>query len=154
MATIPHLTPAARAAARSLAGASLLTAPLSVGTQRLGVLVVGRSVGRVAFAESDVPVVEELGRRLAVGLTNARAFAREHGVAETLQRSVLPDSLPAAPGLDLAVRYLPATEGVGVIPVPTLVAAEAIERYGFAPMGRTSACRASVCRASVCRASA
>ena len=114
VATIPHLTPAARAAARSLEGASLLTAPLSVGTQRLGVLVVGRSVGRVAFAESDVPVVEELGRRLAVGLTNARAFAREHGVAETLQRSVLPDSLPAAPGLDLAVRYLPATEGVGV----------------------------------------
>jgi serine phosphatase RsbU (regulator of sigma subunit) len=61
-----------------------------------------------------VPVVEELGRRLAVGLTNAQAFAREHGDAETLQRSVLPDSLPAAPGLDLAVRYLPATEGVGV----------------------------------------
>jgi serine phosphatase RsbU (regulator of sigma subunit) len=27
---------------------------------------------------------------------------------------VLPDSLPAAPGLDLAVRYLPATEGLGV----------------------------------------
>ena len=114
VATLPQLTPAARAAARSLEGASLVTAPLSVGTQRLGVLVVGRSVERVAFTESDVPVVEELGRRLAVGLTNAQAFAREHGVAETLQRSVLPDALPAAPGLDLAVRYLPATEGVGV----------------------------------------
>ena len=114
LATLPQLEPTARAAAQGLAGASLVTAPLSVGTQRLGVLVVGRSAERVAFAESDVPVVEELGRRLAVGLTNAQAFAREHGVAETLQRSVLPDSLPAAPGLDLAVRYLPATEGVGV----------------------------------------
>jgi PAS domain S-box-containing protein len=112
--TIPQLGTAGRAAAQSLQGASLVTAPLSVGTQRLGVLVVGRSAERAAFAESDMPVVEELGRRLAVGLTNAQAFAREHGVAETLQRSVLPDSLPAAPGLDLAVRYLPATEGVGV----------------------------------------
>jgi hypothetical protein len=114
VATLPQLEPTARAAARTLEGVSLVTAPLSVGTQRLGVLVVGRSVERVAFAESDVPVVEELGRRLAVGLTNAQAFAREHGVAETLQRSVLPDTLPAAPGLDLAVRYLPATEGLGV----------------------------------------
>ena len=111
---LPQLDPTARAAAERLAGDSLVAAPLSVGTRRLGVLALGRLESRTTFAESDVPVVEELGRRLAVGLTNAEAFAREHGVAETLQRSVLPDTLPAAPGLDLAVRYLPATEGVGV----------------------------------------
>lgn len=111
---MPQLDPAARAAAQRLAGDSLVAAPLSVGTRRLGVLALGRLEGRRTFAESDVPVVEELGRRLAVGLTNAEAFAREHGVAETLQRSVLPGTLPAVPGLDLAVRYLPATEGVGV----------------------------------------
>ncbi len=111
---LPELDPAAHAAAERLSGDSLVTAPLSVGTERLGVLALGRVVGRTPFAESDLPVIEELGRRLAVGLTNAEAFAREHGVAETLQRSVLPDTLPAVPGLDLAVRYLPATEGVGV----------------------------------------
>jgi PAS domain S-box-containing protein len=111
---LPDLEPVARTAAERLSGDSLVTAPLSVGTQRLGVLALGRLQGRATFAESDLPVVEELGRRLAVGLTNAEAFAREHGVAETLQRSVLPDRLPAVPGLDLAVRYLPATEGVGV----------------------------------------
>jgi serine phosphatase RsbU (regulator of sigma subunit) len=111
---LPHLEPEARSAAERLSGDSLVTAPLSVGTQRLGVLALGRLEGRPIFAESDIPVVEELGRRLAVGLTNAEAFAREHGVAETLQRSVLPERLPETPGLDLAVRYLPATEGVGV----------------------------------------
>ena len=41
-------------------------------------------------------------------------FAREHAIAETLQRALLPDALPQIPGLDLAVRYLPATEGASV----------------------------------------
>jgi serine phosphatase RsbU (regulator of sigma subunit) len=49
-----------------------------------------------------------------VGLANTDTFAREHAIAETLQRSLLPDALPQIPGLDLAVRYLPATEGAAV----------------------------------------
>ena len=49
-----------------------------------------------------------------MGLANADAFAREHAIAETLQRSLLPDALPQVPGLDLAVRYVPATEGADV----------------------------------------
>ena len=69
---------------------------------------------RPPFTETDVSVVEELGRRLAVGLANSDTFAREHAIAETLQRSLLPDALPQIPGLDLAVRYLPATEGASV----------------------------------------
>ena len=93
---------------------STISVALDVSGRRLGVLLVGRRRPVAAFTEADVRVVEELGRRLAVGLANAEAFAREHGVAETLQRSVLPERLPATPGLDLAVRYLPATEGVGV----------------------------------------
>ena len=86
-----------------------------LGTHRpFGVIVLGRGARRPRFAETDVQMVEELGRRLAVGLANADAFAREHAIAETLQRSLLPDALPQVPGLDLAVRYLPATEGADV----------------------------------------
>jgi serine phosphatase RsbU (regulator of sigma subunit) len=59
-------------------------------------------------------MVEELGRRLGVGLANADTFTREHAIAETLQRALLPDALPRIAGLDLAVRYLPATEGAAV----------------------------------------
>ena len=59
-------------------------------------------------------MLEELARRMAVGLANAEAAARDHTVAETLQRSVLPDTLPEIAGVDLAVRYLPGTEGVDV----------------------------------------
>ena len=48
------------------------------------------------------------------GLVNADTYASEHAIAETLQRSILPDTLPRIPGLDLAVRYLPATQGANI----------------------------------------
>lgn len=79
-----------------------------------GVLAMGRKQGRTPFQDSDLEVAEELGRRLSVGLGNVDVFTREHSVAEVLQRSVLPDVLPEVAGVDLAVRYLPATEAVDV----------------------------------------
>jgi serine phosphatase RsbU (regulator of sigma subunit) len=84
------------------------------GPEALGVLAVGRSADHPGFADTDIAVLEELARQTAVGLVNAATSARDHTVAETLQRSVLPESLPKIPGLDLAVRYLPGTAGVDV----------------------------------------
>jgi PAS domain S-box-containing protein len=93
---------------------SALATPLLVGQRTLGVMVMYRGRGRPRFASTDTEMVEEIARRLAVGLANADTFAREHDIAETLQRSILPDTLPRIPGLDLAVRYLPATQGANV----------------------------------------
>lgn len=93
---------------------SALAAPLVAGHERLGVMLFGRNRDRPRFTRTDTEVVEEIARRLAVGLANASTFAREHAIAETLQRSLLAESLPRIPGLDLAVRYLPATEGADV----------------------------------------
>jgi serine phosphatase RsbU (regulator of sigma subunit)/anti-sigma regulatory factor (Ser/Thr protein kinase) len=39
---------------------------------------------------------------------------KEHQIAETLQRSLLPDRLPTIPGVRLAARYVPATADVRV----------------------------------------
>jgi serine phosphatase RsbU (regulator of sigma subunit)/anti-sigma regulatory factor (Ser/Thr protein kinase) len=39
---------------------------------------------------------------------------REHQIAETLQRSLLPDRLPDVPGVALAARYVPATADVQI----------------------------------------
>lgn len=111
---MPWLEPASRDIAARLMIDSLIAVPLVQDTTRLGVLALGRTPGRVPFTQQDVAVAEELGRRLAVGLTHAETSAREHTVAEMLQRSVLPDVLPSIPGVDLAVVYLPATEGVEV----------------------------------------
>jgi serine phosphatase RsbU (regulator of sigma subunit) len=89
---------------------SSVATPLLGPQGSLGVIVLSRGARRPRFTDADVQVIEELARRLSQGLANTDAFAREHAIAETLQRSLLPDCLPQLPGLDLAVRYLPATE--------------------------------------------
>ena len=53
----------------------------------------------------------EAQERLSREETRAR---REHQIAETLQRSLLPDQLPVIAGVDLAARYVPATRDVHV----------------------------------------
>jgi serine/threonine-protein kinase RsbW len=93
---------------------TVLAVPLMADRRPLGVLAVGRSARRPGFAETDIAVIEELSRRVGVGLANADTFARDHSVAETLQRSVLPDALPSIAGLDLAVRYIPGTDDIDV----------------------------------------
>src|SRR4051794_3083285 len=50
-------------------------------------------------------VLARLGERLA------RLVKRERGVAETLARSMLPETLPQLPGLAMAARYLPTGRG-------------------------------------------
>jgi PAS domain S-box-containing protein len=93
---------------------TVLAAPLMADRRPLGVLAVGRRASRAGFAETDVAVIEELSRRVGVGLANADSSARDHSVAETLQRSVLPDALPSIAGLDFAVRYIPGTDDIDV----------------------------------------
>jgi PAS domain S-box-containing protein len=90
---------------------SMVVMPMQRGA---GAVVLGRDEGRPRFTDTDVAVIEELYRRLAAGWANVEAFAREHTVAETLQHALMPDAPPQIAGLDLAVRYLPATGGVHV----------------------------------------
>ena len=47
-------------------------------------------------------------------VTEGKKAEREHRIAETLQRSLLPDRLPEIPGVLLAARYLPATSDLEV----------------------------------------
>jgi serine phosphatase RsbU (regulator of sigma subunit)/anti-sigma regulatory factor (Ser/Thr protein kinase) len=42
-------------------------------------------------------------------VTEERRAEREHAIAETLQRSLLPEMLPEIPGIRLAARYVPAS---------------------------------------------
>ena len=44
----------------------------------------------------------------------SRAAAADHEVAEVLQRSLLPESLPAIDGVELEARYLPASKGAAI----------------------------------------
>lgn len=66
--------------------------------------------GRCHDAE-DLALGEELGRRAGLALENARQYERRQRAAATLQRALLPRSVPQPPGYEVAPAYVPATEG-------------------------------------------
>ncbi|MGY4976898.1 SpoIIE family protein phosphatase [Streptomyces sp. 900105755] len=92
---------------------SLITVPLRAGNMVLGVANFCRSEKPAPFDAEELALAEELVARAAVSIDNARRYTREHSMAVTLQRSLLPRSLPAQSALDIAYRYLPAQSGVG-----------------------------------------
>ena len=51
------------------------------------------------YSTRELELAEEVGRRAGLALDHARLFAREHATAETLQRALLPATLPELPGL-------------------------------------------------------
>ncbi|MEU2385264.1 SpoIIE family protein phosphatase [Streptomyces sp. NPDC012461] len=92
---------------------SLITVPLRAGALVLGVVSFWRSEKAEPFDEDELALGEELVARAAVSIDNARRYTREHSMAVTLQRSLLPRTLPEQTALDIAYRYLPAQAGVG-----------------------------------------
>jgi anti-sigma regulatory factor (Ser/Thr protein kinase)/putative methionine-R-sulfoxide reductase with GAF domain len=85
---------------------SLLGVPLLVEGRVLGVLHVGTLTPR-RFDSDDETLLQLAADRAALTLEHAQLYEHRR-LAEALQRSLLPDSLPAVPGLRLAARYLPA----------------------------------------------
>ncbi|MFD8304618.1 SpoIIE family protein phosphatase [Streptomyces sp. NPDC059690] len=92
---------------------SLITVPLRAGSSVLGVVSFWRSEKPEPFDSEELALAEELVARAAVSIDNARRYTREHSMAVTLQRSLLPRRLPEQSALDIAYRYLPAQAGVG-----------------------------------------
>ncbi|MEU9989163.1 SpoIIE family protein phosphatase [Streptomyces sp. NPDC048045] len=92
---------------------SLITVPLRAGNLVLGVANFWRSQKPEPFDSEELALAEELVTRAAVSIDNARRYTREHSMAVTLQRSLLPRSMPEQSALEIAYRYLPAQAGVG-----------------------------------------
>jgi PAS domain S-box-containing protein len=73
---------------------------------------------RVLVGKSRLEVDEAGQPNRMVGtvqdITESKQAEREHRIAETLQRSLLPDRLPEIAGLGLAARYVPATADMEV----------------------------------------
>jgi GAF domain-containing protein/anti-sigma regulatory factor (Ser/Thr protein kinase) len=87
--------------------------PLYAGGRGMGVAVFAWRAARV-LEPDELAFFETLASQCAQALDRARRYESERTIAETLQRSVLPDRLPDVDGLELAGRYLPGTAGVDV----------------------------------------
>ncbi|MDQ1521754.1 MAG: hypothetical protein QOI55_2827 [Actinomycetota bacterium] len=92
---------------RDLDAASLLAVPLRTDGSVVGAMVFGYGPSGRRYSASDVPLMLDIARRVALGVDRARTFVAERRIAETLQRSLLPDELPELPTIGLCARYVP-----------------------------------------------
>jgi serine phosphatase RsbU (regulator of sigma subunit)/anti-sigma regulatory factor (Ser/Thr protein kinase) len=84
--------------------------PLAARGRSLGVVVIGRPRGDRPPREA-LELAEDLARRAALALDNARLYEQQQLTSQALQRSLLPPELPQIPGIDLSVAHQVAGEG-------------------------------------------
>ncbi len=93
---------------------SLMIVPMSTGGRRLGTIAFALSDSARRYDRADLSVAEELARRAAVAIDNARLYRERSYIARTLQESLLPPELPEVAGAEVAARFHPAGEAVEV----------------------------------------
>ncbi|MYW42766.1 SpoIIE family protein phosphatase, partial [Streptomyces sp. SID161] len=112
--------PAARAALPELLGEGgeavvpggqhAILAPLRGRRRVIGAALFLRRPERFAFEADDLLVAAQLATHSALGIDKAVLYGREAYIADELQRTMLPETLPRPTGVRLASRYLPAAE--------------------------------------------
>ncbi|MFI1763859.1 SpoIIE family protein phosphatase [Streptomyces sp. NPDC020800] len=112
--------PAARAALPELLGEGgealvpggqhAILAPLRGRRRVIGAALFLRRPERLAFEADDLLVAAQLATHSALGIDKAVLYGREAYIADELQRTMLPETLPRPTGVRLASRYLPAAE--------------------------------------------
>jgi serine phosphatase RsbU (regulator of sigma subunit) len=97
---------------RLMPAASWLCVPMTHAGTVIGAMVLIQATpAQTLFGEGDVPFAQELGRRAAQALANARRFTEQSEVAHYLQRSLLPPALPDIPQAEIAACYHPGDQG-------------------------------------------
>jgi serine phosphatase RsbU (regulator of sigma subunit) len=85
---------------------SIVSAPIIYKGKVLGVVEIYSHRPNV-FSKRQADLLSSFARQAAIAIHNSMRYEREREIAETLQRSLLPNP-PDVPGLDIAVRYVPA----------------------------------------------
>jgi PAS domain S-box-containing protein len=95
---------------RQLQLKSIMIVPMVARGRTLGAISIVGAESERSYDESDLALAEELARRAAMAVDNARLYTELSGIADTLQAELLPTEIPDIPGIDVAVRYRAAGE--------------------------------------------
>ncbi|HSC02944.1 MAG TPA: GAF domain-containing SpoIIE family protein phosphatase, partial [Solirubrobacteraceae bacterium] len=90
---------------RSVGFRSVILAPLTVGGRALGVMTLVNAESMRRFDDDDREFAEHVAARAALAVENARLATARRQTASTLQRSLLPDAVPAIEGWSVATLY-------------------------------------------------
>lgn len=96
------------------ASASVMVVPMTTRHRTVGAMTLLSVSPERRYEQQDVELAEQLASQAGVAIDNARLYADKSHIASSLQRSLLPASLPAIHGVDVAVRYVPSGAGYEV----------------------------------------
>jgi len=97
---------------RGLQLRSVITVPLTARGRVFGVMTLVFAESGRRYGPADLALAEDLARRAALAVDNARIYQERDHIARTLQRSLLPPRLPDIPGIS-AVKIETATIACG-----------------------------------------
>ncbi|MCQ9135352.1 SpoIIE family protein phosphatase [Streptomyces hilarionis] len=97
-------------ATASAVGGETVVLPLVARNRVIGMLTLGKPTDE-HFRQEILELAEDLSRRAALALDNARLYSERTAISQALQRSLLPPELPAIDGVEVEVIYRAAGEG-------------------------------------------
>ncbi|CAL9420326.1 SpoIIE family protein phosphatase [Streptomyces pilosus] len=97
-------------ATASAVGGETVVLPLVARNRVIGMLTLGKPTDE-HFRQEILELAEDLSRRAALALDNARLYSERTAISQSLQRSLLPPELPAVDGVEVEVIYRAAGEG-------------------------------------------
>ncbi|WP_368396460.1 SpoIIE family protein phosphatase [Streptomyces sclerotialus] len=106
----PSSGPGATLATASAVGGETVVLPLVARNRVIGMLTLGKPTEE-HFRQEILELAEDLSRRAALALDNARLYSERTAISQSLQRSLLPPELPDVPGVEVEVIYRAAGEG-------------------------------------------
>lgn len=97
-------------ATASAVGGETVVLPLVARNRVIGMLTLGKPTDE-HFRQEILELAEDLSRRAALALDNARLYSERTAISQALQRSLLPPELPEIDGVEVEVIYRAAGEG-------------------------------------------
>lgn len=91
-------------------GGETVVLPLVARNRVIGMLTLGKPSDD-HFRQEILELAEDLSRRAALALDNARLYSERMAISQSLQRSLLPPGLPDVPNVEIEVIYRAAGEG-------------------------------------------
>ncbi|CAM5281809.1 Regulatory protein OS=Streptomyces glaucescens OX=1907 GN=SGLAU_24760 PE=4 SV=1 [Streptomyces glaucescens] len=91
-------------------GGETVVLPLVARNRVIGMLTLGKPTDE-HFRQEILELAEDLSRRAALALDNARLYSERTAISQSLQRSLLPPELPQIDGVEVEVIYRAASEG-------------------------------------------
>jgi PAS domain S-box-containing protein len=95
---------------RAIGVASVIIVPMQGATRTIGTITLVSSESTSRLSHEDLALAVRLARRAGTAVENARLYTERTQIAQTLQRALLPESLPAVPGAELQALYTAAGE--------------------------------------------